>query len=542
MNSIIKKLPVGLLGLALFACSSDFLDTHPTDAADKETVFATTDNVKLAVNGMAYLMVVQHSALGNYCGESYIRSIFSEYLSQEFRYNYLAPGWYPIMNGDYYDRTNSLYTYYQWTYYYEIIANANTILAHADKAIGSDEEKAFYKAQALTFRAYCYEKLLELYTYRWKDTNGGTTPGVVLRLDESTGSMPLSTVGECYAQIYKDLDTAIDLYAASGMKRNSAEVWLPDLTVAYAIYARTALNRDDYPTALSMAKAARNGHPLMSNTDYTAGFCKPNAEWLFGSYADESENMWYFTWGTQFACNGYRANSQGYGAGDIEKEFSDRMPVDDLRMKLFLTVDKFPGIDVYGNSDEKDEEGKPIPHISHSSGALQSDTIYNVARAYADSITPAGLDKPYQCGYIEIGAQLKFWVFGFPGISYLCHIRASEMVLIEAEANYFLGDEAAARAALVELNATSGRNPAYTCTKSGTDLFEEIADYRELELWGEGFNWYDMKRWRRDIVRKSFAEGGNSHASTATTISADKNTWTWSIPEAETDYNDEIKK
>ncbi len=113
------------------------------------------------------------------------------------------------------------------------------------------------------------------------------------------------------------------------------------------------------------------------------------------------------------------------------------------------------------------------------------------------------------------GGQLKFYVFDTPGVSYLPFIRSSEMVLVEAEANYFLNDETAARAALVELNATSGRNPEYTCDKSGEALWNEIMDYRELELWGEGFAWSDYKRWNRDIVRHSFAEGGNAHISVA---------------------------
>ncbi|CUQ52741.1 SusD family [Dorea longicatena] len=115
------------------------------------------------------------------------------------------------------------------------------------------------------------------------------------------------------------------------------------------------------------------------------------------------------------------------------------------------------------------------------------------------------------------------------------------MVLVEAEANYFLNDETAARAALVELNATSGRNPEYTCDKSGEALWNEIMDYRELELWGEGFAWSDYKRWNRDIVRHSFAEGGNAHISVAKTIPASGvNKWTWDVPLNETDYNDEL--
>lgn len=70
--------------------------------------------------------------------------------------------------------------------------------------------------------------------------------------------------------------------------------------------------------------------------------------------------------------------------------------------------------------------------------------------------TPAGLAEAYQAGYYYLGAQLKFWVFDTPGVSYLCHIRSSEMVLIEAEANYFLDHPQAAQSALVELNATTG--------------------------------------------------------------------------------------
>ena len=69
---------------------------------------------------------------------------------------------------------------------------------------------------------------------------------------------------------------------------------------------------------------------------------------------------------------------------------------------------------------------------------------------------------------------MKFWVTAQPGVSYLPFIRSSEMVLIEAEANYFLGNTADAQAALVKLNATTGRNASYTCTKTGTDLFNEI--------------------------------------------------------------------
>ena len=112
----------------------------------------------------------------------------------------------------------------------------------------------------------------------------------------------------------------------------------------------------------------------------------------------------------------------------------------------------------------------------------------------------------------------------------------SEMVLIEAEANYFLGNTAEAQANLVELNASTGRDASYSCNKTGNDLFEEIVKYRGLELWGEGFNWSDFKRWKRDIVRHDIGHGGNFNASVAITVSANDD-WTWSIPEDEITYN-----
>ena len=63
-----------------------------------------------------------------------------------------------------------------------------------------------------------------------------------------------------------------------------------------------------------------------------------------------------------------------------------------------------------------------------------------------------------------------------------------------------------------------------------------------MELWGEGFEWSDLKRWNLPAVRKSFEEGGNTHVSVAITIKpTDGNNWTWKIPDAEIDYNDYLK-
>ena len=543
MKKIINKLFAGslLAGMMLVSsCAGDYLDTAPTDSTGATDAVGTTANAMKALNGIAKIMTTQHSYFGGgFAGENNIMIQYESYPSENYNYNYYASGWSPIFNQEFHTRTNSIYDAYAWYYYYTIAGNANTILANIDNAEGTEAERNFVKASALTFRAYAFEKLVHYYCWRWQDSNNGASQGIVLRLDESTGGQGYATLAETYAQIYKDLDEAIMLFEQSGMDRNASQVWMPNINVAHAIYARGALTKQDYTKALTEAKLARQNYPLMSNAEYHAGFCNPTSEWIFGSFGSAQENNWYWSYGTQYACNGYYANAAGAanGAGSIGRELINRIPNNDARKALFLTEDKFPGYNF--NDGSAMDLGYGI--LGMGDDEKKADALWEEAAAYCQKMAVSGLEAPYQAGYMYLGGQLKFYVFDTPGVSYLPFIRSSEMVLVEAEANYFLNDETAARAALVELNATSGRNPEYTCDKSGEALWNEIMDYRELELWGEGFAWSDYKRWNRDIVRHSFAEGGNAHISVAKTIPASGvNKWTWDVPLNETDYNDEL--
>ena len=543
MKKIINKLFAGslLAGMMLVSsCAGDYLDTAPTDSTGATDAVGTTANAMKALNGIAKIMTTQHSYFGGgFAGENNIMIQYESYPSENYNYNYYASGWSPIFNQEFHTRTSSIYDAYAWYYYYTIAGNANTILANIDNAEGTEAERNFVKASALTFRAYAFEKLVHYYCWRWQDSNNGASQGIVLRLDESTGGQGYATLAETYAQIYKDLDEAIMLFEQSGMDRNASQVWMPNINVAHAIYARAALTKQDYTKALTEAKLARQNYPLMSNAEYHAGFCNPTSEWIFGSFGSAQENNWYWSYGTQYACNGYYANAAGAanGAGSIGRELINRIPNNDARKALFLTEDKFPGYNF--NDGSAMDLGYGI--LGMGDDEKKADALWEEAAAYCQKMAVSGLEAPYQAGYMYLGGQLKFYVFDTPGVSYLPFIRSSEMVLVEAEANYFLNDETAARAALVELNATSGRNPEYTCDKSGEALWNEIMDYRELELWGEGFAWSDYKRWNRDIVRHSFAEGGNAHISVAKTIPASGvNKWTWDVPLNETDYNDEL--
>lgn len=516
----------------LASCGSDYLETKPTASVSSTEAVATTDMAYKALNGIARCQTTQHYAFTQgFAGENAIMRLYENLPSQNYNYNYYASGWAPIHNQTFHNRTSTIYDGYAWYYYYQLIGQANRIIAHIDAATGSDEDKKFIKASALSFRAYSYEKLIHYYCYRWQDSNNGASQGVVLRLDESTGDAPFATLAETVAQIYKDCQEAITLFGESGIDRPASEVWIPNVNVAHAVYARAALFSQDYQTAVDQAKLAKQGYPLMSNDSYAAGFCEPTSEWIMGSYGDDSENNFYWSYGTQGACNGYYATADGNptGAGTIGHELISRIPNNDARKQNFLTEDKFPNLDLSKESKY---------YYTFGILGMMDDNIYEQADSIVKAHQAKGLTTPYQAGFYYLDANLKFYVKAQPGVGYLPFIRSSEMVLIEAEANYFLHHEAEAQAALVELNATSGRNPEYTCTKTGEELLSEIQDYRCLELWGEGFEWSDFKRWNKAVVRKTFEEGGNAHPSVAITINPeDGNKWTWGVPQNETNYN-----
>lgn len=267
--------------------------------------------------------------------------------------------------------------------------NANIILANIDNAEGTEAERNFVKASALTFRAYAFEKLVHYYCWRWQDSNNGASQGIVLRLDESTGGQGYATLAETYAQIYKDLDEAIMLFEQSGMDRNASQVWMPNINVAHAIYARAALTKQDYTKALTEAKLARQNYPLMSNAEYHAGFCNPTSEWIFGSFGSAQENNWYWSYGTQYACNGYYANAAGAanGAGSIGRELINRIPNNDARKALFLTEDKFPGYNF--NDGSAMDLGYGI--LGMGDDEKKADALWEEAAAYCQKMAVSGL-------------------------------------------------------------------------------------------------------------------------------------------------------
>ncbi|MDR2223455.1 MAG: RagB/SusD family nutrient uptake outer membrane protein [Flavobacteriaceae bacterium] len=501
--------------LSLGSCSKDYLETNPTDQTNPETIYKDVVGIEMAINGLAKLMVTQHLDSQGFNGEGTIKLYYGEYSGANFRVN--LPGWSSIINGKYFGDRTTKYDYYPWHYYYMIISNANAILDHVDNAEGADAKKQYLKAQALAYRAYSYTMLSQIYGYRWQDTNNGAQECLVLRKSgKDPVTMPLAPLKDVFATIYSDLDQSIKLFEQSGYKRDKiGQNFKIDGNVAKAIYARAALIKQDYATAAKYAAEARAGYALMSNEDYKAGFANPTGEWIWSSYGGSSEQLYYFSYQAQIAYNSNASAVRTYPKR-ISKELFDQIPDGDLRKGLFL--------------DPKGYDGQ----YSKDTGEVLKVGDTNVFHPL-DKDARAKWPELNKSAKVAAYMQFKIKANDNPGVGHLNHFRSAEMYFIEAEAEFKLGNEGKAIAVLEEVNKK--RNSGYKCTKVGAELLKEIQVYKGLELWGEGFDWFDQKRWNLDIIRKSGDKGGNYIESLCVPMMAnDEHKWTWITPGRETDY------
>ncbi len=567
--NIIKGLTVAVLAGGMASCSENYLTLEPQTEIKNAEAVGSPEAKKNAVYGMCQSMYQQYSSLYSYRwfnGEPWLSMFYGEVVGQDYfsyfwtRSDQNVPNWTRMTN------QTATATYVAWSYCYGLISQANNICDATPVDQIEDEETAFRIAQAKTLRAHAYTRLLQIYGPRWADSENGTVKTVVLRKSaaDPNGDVnaPLAPMKDVLDFIYKDLDEAIALYEDSGKFRSYE--WEPDIEIAQGLYARAALLKDDWQTAQAMANAAREYYPIMSPSEYASGFAEPNGEWMWTN-SPAPAGMYFASFGASYACNGaYPCRWQSIGAGAINYDLYRQMDPNDMRCDLFFTPDKVSDpanealfwdsryctsssmdINKWSNNGGNVKPG-PLAYDLYVMGAQ----IYN--RVGAAKGWPYPYSNPAYGGYLPygtlapFGAQFKFWSQDYYGSSAFPFMRGAEMLLIEAEAACHNSDYTTAQNCLYELNRNriSGYQKS---TKTGDALLEEVKLNRRIELWGEGFNWFDYKRWNEPIVRNSWRANdptsNNIPASQAGVYDVTKaRGWRWTIPRNETQYNDYISE
>lgn len=555
---LIGGLAAVMMAGSLASCSSDYLDLKPVTNITNATVTGSEEGLKTAHYGLCRAMYMQYSKLDGYLwmnGEPYCAMLFGDIFSPDY-YSYFWA--FNTGNNNFnwknVNMENGWIASMMWRYAYTLIADANFILGGVDNAApasdGSRNNLDYYKAAALTIRAHAYFRLLQVYAPRWEDSNNGNYNCIVIRRPGDGVDVPISTMAETVEMITEDLKEAIRLFDECGVRRSYN--WEPDGSIARGVLARVALLVHDYDTAQKMAHDARANYPIMSMDEYKGGFAEANAEWMWNN-ACSIDGIFYWAFGSVYACNGPYPTLWGMGAGAINYDLYRKMDVNDGRRDLFWTPDK-PLQRLEPESFWNEEVCNPASmDLNH----LDRFMVRSIA-AYGQTMVPNGDEGKWGLPYVQresngaeggvnvaFGAQYKFWCVDNAGTTSFPFMRAAEMLLTEAEAAYYNQQEGRARECLNELN--SKRITDYNCTKSGQDLLEEIRLSRRIELWGEGHNWFDMKRWNLPCERRAWVAGdptsNNIPAANALLIQPDEYTgWTWPVPRIETDYNDAIDR
>lgn len=393
-----------------------------------------------------------------------------------------------------------------WTYYYKYIKSCNTVLALYED--NPTEETADGAGQAYAIRAMMYSDLAQMYAPRTytEDTQARTVPWVAhdTPLDQATEN-PNATNEVIWGHIIDDLDQAEKL-----IDKERNDLYKPNINFVYGLKARAFLVMGKWEEAEKYARLAQEGHAMLSNDDITDrlnAFNSPQgSSWIFATRNLENNILIVLndadtSWGSEMCIEidpeesgcGYAAN---YGYPNlIDRHLYSTIPATDARRGWFVDF----AIDDLETPDERRE----------ALGAYTDHPDWLMAQC------PNRQDN--WAGYVG-GHEYKFRTAGGEEgranqhVGFVMDIplmRVEEMMLIEAEA---AGRQDESRGkALLEAFAKQ-RDPeyyygshyesAYGGNQVGQGTFvNEVWWQRRVELWGEGFATFDIKRLGKNVIR-----------------------------------------
>ena len=391
---------------------------------------------------------------------------------------------------------SAAYSDLPWCYYTTWIKSCNVVIG----AAGSDPkpEQLAGLGIAHAMRAMFYMDLARMYAPKsyLQDKDALTVPIV----DENTTSEmavnnPRATNEKMWAFILSDLNKA----AAELKDYVRPDKFTPDSTVVKGLKARAYLEMGDWANAELYAKEAQAGYTLLTEAQYldkANGFNSPNASWMFGlTFKSDDKNIELndadSCWGSQMIIE-VSASECGYacnyvGPKRIDAHLFSTIPASDFRRKCFID----PALDAMSKADAL---------TALAAYTDDPDGVYNtcVKIDAAKALGCAAIKFRPKDG--EHNSQYKAFTVAVP------MMRVEEMYLIEAEA---AGMQDATRGENLLTNFAKTRDASFVYgnhneqygNSANTAFQNEVWWQRRVELWGEGFATFDIKRLGKGIIR-----------------------------------------
>jgi tetratricopeptide (TPR) repeat protein len=375
--------------------------------------------------------------------------------------------WYNISTGLGPDYTNCQFP---WRWYYKWAFNANELITLVPDPDNASPEVLAALGKAYFYRAIVYFDLARLYLNgSYVNNPGGLTVPRVTEETVDVANNPRLTALELYPMILADLEkAALYLKEAPTMAKN-----IPSLAATNGLFARVYLEIGNWVEAEKYAKLAQSGFTPLTQAqwlDRQSGFNTPNNNnsWIWCTTVTSNNDVvqtGICNW-TSFMCpeQYYGYAGPGMDAFCIDRHLYDLIPETDFRKKSY----KKPGA---------------------TAAEIESD--------YPD----ATQIRDYSTLKFRPG-QGNFEDYSVASATSVPLMRVEEMMLIEAEAAARQSSDGSRGKQLLENFVKTYRDPTYVSTGSSSDLIvNEIWVQRRIELWGEGFSTFDIKRLNKGITR-----------------------------------------
>ncbi len=375
-----------------------------------------------------------------------------------------------------------------WNFFYSFIKKANEVIDFFGSEDPTNATLRGYLGQAYALRAFSYTYLIQLF----QDPVEGTTPTAKFRddapavpiiyatrdgfsTDEANAVAGRNKLSDLKTEIERNIALALPLL--EGYQRASKnEV---NYQVAQGIAARYYLLTQQWDKAITAAQEAQKGFDIMDATRLASGFDEiEDNEVLWGFNHNTETQTTYASFFSHLSNDSPGYGGVGQSVHCIDRSLYDQIPNTDYRKALF-------------NGPDGD-----------ASASMTGAKLPYAARKF---------------GYVE--SWLQDYIF----------MRNAEMILIEAEAHARLSD---GQASSVLAKLATKRDPAWV---NGNVTVDDVLLQRRIELWGEGFEYFDLRRNGLSVDRKY--DGTNHSAGAQFVFPAHSSSWNFQIPLQEMQNN-----
>ncbi len=488
----------------LSACEKDFLEREPLDRISSEAVFNDLALVE------AYLYQTYNYIPHGYDFLSYSRNPDTPDAGTE-QVGYNDQGAYIIdclsdllANKSGWPTSNSVIIPGQifsttwlvgldtWERNYKAIRLANSIIENLVESELDPEYVARIASEARFIRALMYFDLARRF---------GGVPLIknTLSIDNPDDLLlPRDPVEDVYAFVDDEL-SAIAEFLPSVADLPDSELGRATREACWALNGRAQLYAENYARSAEMSKKIIDSDNYVLSSDYNA---------LFQSYGGDNEVIFEIL---------FNGAEKGHSLDRLAYPFSHRadwgsqyLPTQEL-VESYEMTNGLPITDPASGYDPQNpfanRDSRLAASVLYHGNLFKGEPIL-VALSSDPSILPPDADAPGLTGnHTTTGYYLKKFLdetlldgpeFGVSLTSWK-EIRLAEVLLNYAEAqNEAVGPDQSVYDAINQIRARSGQ-PDLPIGLNKEDMFDRIVQERKVELFAEGFRYWDLRRWKMAV-------------------------------------------